>query len=87
MLRSLEVEVIKPTKFYSDNKSTCTSIVADESLCNKKHVSIAFYETQEAVLAKITHSYHMRSEENSIKFLIKALDRNKYNLVTNRVLK
>ena len=87
MLRSLGVKVDIPTKVYGDNKSVCTSIVADEGLCKKKHTAIAFHQMREVAAAEIIRSFHVTSGENRSDFLTKACGRDKHNKDTNRLLK
>jgi len=87
MLRSLGAKVNQHTKFYRDNKSVCISIIADESLCKKKHTVIAFHQMREAAAAEIIYPCYVILDENSSDFLTKAIGWDKHNSVTNRILK
>jgi hypothetical protein len=53
-LRMFGVPIEGPTNVFCDNKAVCKNITRPESILTKKHHSIAYHRSQEAVAAGTT---------------------------------
>jgi len=72
MLRFLDVKVSYASSVYGDNVDIIQNATISDYLLKKKHVSISYHKTREAVAAGIIHPIKMGSDHNFTDLLTKA---------------
>ena len=74
-LRSFGIPVTEPTRIIGDNMSVIQNSTQPDAEVKKKHVSISFHLTREAIAAGVTEPWWICSEENISDVLTKTLTR------------
>ena len=73
-LRSMGVQVIKPTKIFVDNRSVFLNIANPASTLNKKAIALAYHFVREHQAGGVIDAEHIKSQDNYSDCLTKALN-------------
>ena len=77
-LRMMGIEVEKTSKILGANKAVIMNMQLPSSTMKKKHNSVAFHKSREAMTAGICQAGHINENQNLSDILTKSLGPNKY---------
>ena len=73
-LRMFGVRIDGPCNVFCDNESVTKSTMRAESTLKKKHLSIAYHQSREAVACGVMLVFHKRSPSNHADLFTKVLN-------------
>ena len=79
MLRSLGMNVTKPTRLFGDNLGVIQNASIPGSQLKKKWTAISYHKVRECVAAGIIEPYHISGENNPADVLTKSLGSTEFN--------
>jgi hypothetical protein len=85
-LRMMGVPIDDPASIYCDNQSVFKNALRPESVCNKKHNSIAYHRTREAQAAETVRVAWESGELNLSDLFTKLLPGPRFHDLMNRIL-